>query len=70
MPERDARSDPALDAALAQLDLERMPEPLYVAVATALEWVHQLDVRSAGADSGAGSAGAEAATGEDPAGED
>jgi flagellar biosynthesis protein len=43
------RSDPALSAALAQLDLgAEIPEELYIAVAEALAWAYKLDAGARG----------------------
>lgn len=43
------RQDPSLAQALALLELgERIPEPLFVAVAEALAWAYRLDSRAAG----------------------
>jgi hypothetical protein len=39
--------DPALAAALSQLALGDLPEPLWHAVAETLEWVHRLDREAA-----------------------
>lgn len=43
MPERPSHDDEALAAALSQLALGDLPEPLWHAVAEALDWVGRLD---------------------------
>jgi len=52
MPERPS-PDEALTAALDQLALGDLPEPLWHAVAETLEWIGRLDAEAASRDDGA-----------------
>jgi hypothetical protein len=45
--------DAALAKALAQLELDALPEPLHRALATTLDWVHRLDREAAAPGGGA-----------------
>jgi hypothetical protein len=54
MPEPRSHPDEALDAALSQLALGDLPEPLWHAVAEALDWVGRLDREAAEPDAAEG----------------
>jgi hypothetical protein len=53
MPERSSPDDP-ITAALTQLALGDLPEPLWHAVAEALDWIGRLDAEAASRNGAAG----------------